>query len=199
MFVPVRICSPLFCTALIKRRFNIPRSFILRIIFTENFFFCFILDRNSKLDFILLTVRLHTIDRNVQTKIFAYQIEKPIELNFENRENFLFFHIEIKKNQKLIYMDILYILPITYHRLLESQKIMSFQESPQGFSIINFSASSTAHDQQNLSSMDIGNVLGSIVHCSSSREVDDIPLSEELRSAISNMEDLDDVSFFQIR
>lgn len=92
-------------------------------------------------------------------------------------------------------MDILYILPITYHRLLESQKIMS----PQGFSIINFSASSTAHDQQNLSSMDIGNVLGSIIDCSSSREVDDIPLSEELRSAISNMEDLDDVSFFQIR
>lgn len=47
--------------------------------------------------------------------------------------------------------------------------------------------------------MDIGNVLGSIVDCSSSREVDDIPLSEELRSAISNMEDLDDVRFIEIR
>uniref|UniRef100_K1RR26 Transcription factor E3 n=1 Tax=Magallana gigas TaxID=29159 RepID=K1RR26_MAGGI len=69
------------------------------------------------------------------------------------------------------------------------------KNSSQGFSIINFSAPSSVdtHDQQNCSSMDIGNVLGSIVDCSSSREVDDIPLSEELRSAISNMEDLDDV------
>lgn len=80
----------------------------------------------------------------------------------------------------------------------ESKNTGHLQESPQGFSIINFSASSTVHDQQNFSSMDIGNVLGSIVDCSSSREVDDIPLSEELRSAISNMEDLDDVSFFEI-
>ena len=46
----------------------------------------------------------------------------------------------------------------------------------------------------NANSMDIGHVLGTIVNLSSAVEVDDIPLSEELRSAISKMEDLDDVS-----
>ena len=46
----------------------------------------------------------------------------------------------------------------------------------------------------NANSMDIGHVLGTIVDFSSDVEVDDIPLSEELRSAISKMEDLDDVS-----
>nr|XP_034300478.1 uncharacterized protein LOC105326867 [Crassostrea gigas] len=58
---------------------------------------------------------------------------------------------------------------------------------------INSSASTTAHDQQNCGSVDIENVLGSIVDCGSSEDIDNIPLSEELRSAISNMEDLDDV------
>eukprot|EP00105_Crassostrea_gigas_P010198 XP_011425390.2 PREDICTED: transcription factor EB [Crassostrea gigas] len=58
---------------------------------------------------------------------------------------------------------------------------------------INSSASATAHDLQNCSSVDIENVLGSIVDCGSSEDIDNIPLSEELRSAISNMEDLDDV------
>ena len=46
----------------------------------------------------------------------------------------------------------------------------------------------------NANSMVIEHVLGTVVDCSSGVEVDDIPLSEELRSAISNMEDLDDVS-----
>lgn len=46
--------------------------------------------------------------------------------------------------------------------------------------------------------MDIGNVLGLIVDCSFSREVDDILFFEELWSVIFNMEDLDDVSFLEI-
>lgn len=97
------VCSssdlqPPFLHCFDKKEIRNSKQFYFKNNFHRKLFFRFILDRNSKLDFILLTVRLHTIDRNVQTKIFAYQIEKPIELNFENRESFLFFHIEIKKN-----------------------------------------------------------------------------------------------------
>ena len=59
---------------------------------------------------------------------------------------------------------------------------------------VNVQCDINAQCDVNANSMDIGHVLDTIADCSSGVEVDDIPLSEELRSAISNMEDLDDVS-----
>lgn len=46
----------------------------------------------------------------------------------------------------------------------------------------------------NVNSMAIGTVIDTIADWCPGAEVDDMPLSEELRSAISNIEDLEDVS-----
>lgn len=46
--------------------------------------------------------------------------------------------------------------------------------------------------------MDIENVLGLIVDCGFSEDIDNIFFLEELWSVIFNMEDLDDVSFLEI-
>lgn len=52
----------------------------------------------------------------------------------------------------------------------------------------------TAQCDDNVNSMAIGTVIDTIADWCPGAEVDDMPLSEELRSAISNIEDLEDVS-----
>lgn len=46
----------------------------------------------------------------------------------------------------------------------------------------------------NVDSMAIETVIDTIADCCPGAEVDDMPMSEELRSAISNIEDLEEVS-----
>ena len=57
-----------------------------------------------------------------------------------------------------------------------------------------FSPIDHAQCDDNVNSIAIGTVIDTIADCCPGAEVDDMPLSEELRSAISNIEDIEDVS-----
>lgn len=59
---------------------------------------------------------------------------------------------------------------------------------------VNFMLSSTAAGHEQSGTMDFDHEIETNDDCSSNNEADDIPLSEELRTAILNIEDLDDVS-----
>lgn len=100
--------------------------------------------------------------------------------------------------RQLLHMDEQYRSGIYEEDKTDTNANTTPEKTQQAASNVNVLSSSTfsSHEQfgATANSVDFGNELGTLDGCCSNIDVDNIPLSEELRTAISNMEDLDDVS-----